>query len=95
MDLAKARSLLAGFDGGTARLMSFTASHDRLVFEVQDSAHTRRNEVVLVGCTRIQLPTWWRVNHISIDTASSGFTLTDEGVEVFFEHEFQVGELPS
>lgn len=95
MDLERARSLLAEFDGGTARLMSFTASHDRLVLEVQDAARTRTSEVVLVGCTRVQLATWWRVKHIRIDTASSGFTLIDEGVEVFFEHEFQVAELPS
>lgn len=92
MDVATAQGILSGFAGGTARLWSFTSSHDRLTVELNDASRAQRKYLVLIGCTQIHLPSWWRVKNLRIDQADSGFVLADEEVRVLFEHEFQIAD---
>lgn len=88
--MKSAGEVLSGFARGTARLWSFTSSHDRLTLELNSADRANRKYLVLVGCTQIQLPSWWRVKELRIEPVHSGFVLTDESVRVCFEHEFQL-----
>lgn len=90
MDLVMVRRVLSDFAGGTARLWSYTSSHDRLTLELNDSTRAHRKYLVLIGCSEIHLPSWWRVKDLRIEKIGSGFVLADGDVKVLFEHEFQV-----
>ncbi|MFY2561441.1 hypothetical protein ACN469_27825 [Corallococcus terminator] len=90
MDMTNAREFFSALENGTARLWRYTSSHDRLVVELNSADKKYRKYLVLIGCTEIHLPSWWRVKAPRIDAGDSGFVFSDTNVKVLFAHEFQL-----
>lgn len=81
---------LARFAGGTARLWGFTASPDRLTIELRDAAQHGRKHLVLLGCSDVRLPSWWRVQRLHVEPDGAGFILRDDAVAVRFDSAWQL-----
>lgn len=75
MELRRTQEPLAKYNGGIGRLWHFTASHDGLAIELRREDEDTGVYLVLLGCTSIRAPTWWRIQALSIAQSGSGLVL--------------------
>jgi hypothetical protein len=90
MELRELTERLSQYSGGYGRLWDFSPTHNRLVIELADSANEDRTYLVLLGTTRIQIPTAWRLEKLELVQDRRAMVARDKGVEVRFEYEAQL-----
>jgi hypothetical protein len=93
IQMTEVNNVLRSYIGGKGRLWDFSPSHDRLVIQLSDSTVAeRRLYLILLGCTDIRLPTFWRIEAPVVSADDSGFLFIDGDRRVAFAYEFQLSK---
>lgn len=78
--------ILKQFYHGRARLLHFTASHDRLVLQLTSSNEQVETYLIFVGCNEISLPVLYEIHDPIIEKTGrqDEFQYVDKNVRILF-----------
>jgi hypothetical protein len=80
--------------GEKVRVLSFTATHDRLTLEAGESFELRAT-IEFICCNYVQFPVAWRAGSLSIEARANGLMKLSDGffwVECFEAQRWEAGE---